>query len=89
MTKTNTGTVILLTADGLFIASMFFLMPFIAEAGEATSRLGGGNAPLRATTGIAHANIANDLSARLFSTIMPRTVFPRRLPLAIDSCSSL
>lgn len=64
MTKISTGTATLLALAivGLFLVSAFLLMPLKTEA---AFRIGGGNALLRATTGIANTNSASDLFANL------------------------
>jgi hypothetical protein len=65
MTKISTVHTILFSTIAMAFLSAFILMPNITEAAEATSRLGGGNALLRGTTGIEHANSISDLFARL------------------------
>ena len=64
--KEESLLVALFVALGLaFIAFTFLLSPVRAEAAEDTARLGGGNALLRAATGIEHANEESDLVSRL------------------------
>ncbi len=66
MTNTRARTITLLAACGLILAGMLFMFtPRGADAAQTTSRLGGGNALLRATGGLAHANLASDILARL------------------------
>lgn len=55
----------LFAACGLILAGMFFLMPRGADAAQTTSRLGGGNALLRATVGLLHASSTSDILAHL------------------------
>jgi len=65
ITRTCAYLAVALPAGVLLFGFILFLLPMSIEAGETTSRLGGGNSLLRATTGISHTSNASNLFDRL------------------------